>query len=174
MLPPEAVVGGTLAEGRTVAAASLYLTIDPQSLEVVATESRVEEVPIAANLRLSDLDTRLTEDAVVRGEVAGPHGADLLLLWRLARNLKVLRGAGDERTDKLDFTIRVVRGSPPGQGSDTRVSIEPRRRGTPVDTVVSELMIHVNNSWGNTGPTISAKQVGEVRAGSKAPQGAAH
>jgi exoribonuclease-2 len=139
MLPPEAVERTTLAEGRTVAAASLYLVVDPQTLEVLETDSRLEEVPIAANLRLADLDTRLNEEAVARGEVAGTHGPELLLLWRLARNLKVLRGAGDERTDKLDYTIRVQAG---------RVSIEPRRRGTPVDTVVSELMIHVNAAWG--------------------------
>jgi exoribonuclease-2 len=51
----------------------------------------------------------------------------------------VLRGAGEEKSDRPDYTIRVDAG---------RVSIEQRHRGTPVDTVVSELMIHVNSTWG--------------------------
>ena len=32
--------------------------------------------------------------------------------------------------------------------AEGRVSIHARRRGTPVDTLVSELMIHVNSTWG--------------------------
>jgi len=48
MLPPDAVESATLSEGRSVAAASLYLTLDPQSLEVLATDSRLEEVSISA------------------------------------------------------------------------------------------------------------------------------
>jgi exoribonuclease-2 len=139
MLPGPAVEAATLAEGRRVPAASLYLVVDPETLEVVASESRLEVVPIAANLRLSDLDTRLTEDAVVAGKVEGPHGEDLFALWKLAKFLRARRGAADEKGDRLDYTFRVAAG---------RVSIEPRRRGTPVDTLVSELMIHVNSTWG--------------------------
>jgi exoribonuclease-2 len=139
MLPEGAVERGTLAAGRSVPALSLYLDLDAASLEVRATESRLERVRIADNLRLGDLDTRLTEDAVARGHVEGLHGDDLLLLWKFARLLKVARGAGDEKAERPDYTIRVAAG---------RVAIEQRHRGTPVDTVVSELMIHVNATWG--------------------------
>ncbi len=139
MLPGDAVAAATLAEGRTVAAASLYLTVDATSLEVRATESRLERVPIASNLRLADLDLRLSQEAVAEGRVEGPHGDDLLTLWKLARALRAARGAGEEKGDRLDYTFRVA---------DGRVAIEPRRRGTPVDTLVSELMIHVNSTWG--------------------------
>jgi exoribonuclease-2 len=96
-------------------------------------------VRIADNLRLAELDLRLNDDSVAAGKVEGPHGEDLFALWRLARVLKALRGAGDERTDRPDYNIRVA---------DGRVSIETRRRGTPVDTLVAELMIHVNSTWG--------------------------
>ena len=139
MLPEAAVASATLAQGGRVPAASLYLTVDPVSMEVRETSSRLERVAIAANLRLDELDTRMSDEAVASGRIAGEHGEDLLVLWRLARVLKALRGAGDERTDRLDYNFRVV---------DGRVSIDPRRRGSPVDTLVAELMIHVNSAWG--------------------------
>ena len=139
MLPEDAVRQATLAEGRRVPAASLYLEVDEQSLEVRSTHSQLEWVDVADNLRLTDLDGRLTEESVAAGQVEGPHGADLFTLWRLAKFLKAARGAGDEKTDRLDYTFRVTAG---------RVAIEPRRRGTPVDTLVAELMIHVNSTWG--------------------------
>ena len=139
MLPAEAVDVSTLAQGRRVAAASLYLVVDPVSMEILESESRLEEVHIVANLRLAELDQRLNEDAVAAGKVEGPCGDDLFALWRLAKSLKALRGAGDERIDRPDYNIRVATG---------HVSIETRRRGTPVDTLVAELMIHVNSTWG--------------------------
>ncbi len=139
MLPGDAVEKATLAAGRRVAAASLYLDVDPVSHEVAGTESRLEWVAIADNLRLAELDQRLNEESVSQGRIEGAHGGDLLALWKLARVLKAARGAGEERTDRLDYTIRVSGG---------RVAIEPRRRGTPVDTLVAELMIHVNSTWG--------------------------
>ena len=139
MLPEAAVERATLAAGRRVAAASLYLDVDPVSQEIAGSESRMEWVTIADNLRLADLDQRLDEAAVARGSIEGVHGEDLLALWKLAKFLKAARGAGDERTDRLDYTFRVDAG---------RVAIEPRRRGTPVDTLVAELMIHVNSTWG--------------------------
>ncbi len=139
MLPEAAVERATLAAGRRVAAASLYLDVDPVSQEIAGSESRMEWVTIADNLRLADLDQRLDEAAVARGSIEGVHGEDLFALWKLAKFLKAARGAGDERTDRLDYTFRVDAG---------RVAIEPRRRGTPVDTLVAELMIHVNSTWG--------------------------
>ena len=139
MLPSEAVARATLAAGTTVPVASLYLTVDAESMEVKSSESRIERILIADNLRLAELDTRLNEETVAAGRVEGAHGEDLLTLWKLAKFLKAARGAGDEKSDRLDYTFRVA---------DGRVSIEPRRRGTPVDMLVAELMIHVNSTWG--------------------------
>jgi len=118
---------------------SLYLTLDGEGLAVASSESRLEWITVADNLRLSDLDARMEEAAVASGTIAGAHGEDLYALWRLARALKALRGAGQEKSERLDYTFRVA---------DGRVSIEPRRRGSPVDTLVSELMILLNSTWG--------------------------
>lgn len=139
MLPATAVEGATLAAGRRVPAASLYLTVDAASLEVRASESRLEWIRVAENLRLSDLDRRMTGEAIAAGAIGGARGAELLKLWKVAKFLKARRGAGDERPERLDYTFRVEAG---------RVAIVPRPRGTPVDTLVAELMILVNSTWG--------------------------
>jgi exoribonuclease-2 len=139
MLPEDAVLEATLAEGRRVPAVSLYLTIDPDSLAISHADSRIEWIAIETNLRLGELDARLNDAALAAGRIEGPHGEDLLLLSRLATRLKADRGAAAERPDRVDYTIRVAGG---------RVAIEPRARGTPVDTLVAELMIHVNATWG--------------------------
>jgi exoribonuclease-2 len=139
MLPEDVVAQATLSEGRHAPSASLYLELDPETLAILATESRFEEVGVASNLRIVELETRLNDEAVNAGRVEGPHGDDLLLLWKLARRLKAARGAADEPPGRVDYTIRVAEG---------RVAIEPRRRSTPIDTLVAELMIHVNSSWG--------------------------
>ena len=156
MLPEGAIAEATLAEGKTVPAASLYLDLDADTLEIAATSSRLERVAIATNLRIAELETRLHEVSLAAGRVEGSHGEDLLLLWRLARKLRAGRGAGEEKGEKLDYTFRV---------QDGRVAIEPRRRGTPIDVLVSELMIHVNSSWGRMlaeagVPAIYRNQVG--------------
>jgi exoribonuclease-2 len=139
MLPESTVERATLAAGRRVPTASLYLDVDPSTFAITATESRMEWITVADNLRLSELDARLNDETIAAGRIEGIHGDDLLTLWKLARSLKAARGAAEERPDRLDYTIRVNAG---------RVSIEPRRRGTPVDTLVAELMIHVNATWG--------------------------
>ena len=139
MLPEAAVAQATLAAGRRVPAASLYLDVDPASLAIAGSESRLDWITVSDNLRLAELDQRLNEQTVVEGRVEGPHGEDLFTLWRLAKLLKAARGAAEERADRPDYNIRV---------SEGRVAIEQRRRGTPVDTLVAELMILVNATWG--------------------------
>jgi len=139
MLPEAAIAEATLSAGREVAAASLYLDLDPDTLVIAGSQSRLELVPIATNLRIAELETRLHAESLAAGTVEGEHGEDLVLLWRLACKLRAGRGAGEEKSEKLDYTFRVEAG---------RVTIEPRRRGTPIDLLVSELMIHVNATWG--------------------------
>lgn len=139
MLPEAAIAEATLGEGREVPTVSLYLDLDPDTLAIAGVESRLERIAIATNLRIAELETRLHEESLAAGKVEGSHGEDLLLLWRLAKKLRAARGAGEEKSEKLDYTFRVEGG---------RVAIEPRRRGTPIDVLVSELMIHVNASWG--------------------------
>src|SRR5690606_2987202 len=63
MLPDEVVYGFTLAEGRDCPAVSLYLDVTP-GLAIVGEESRVEIVPIVANLRHHDIEPVFNDDTV--------------------------------------------------------------------------------------------------------------
>jgi exoribonuclease R len=56
MLPDEVVQTYTLDEGPRLPAVSLYVTLDEATLEIKATETKLERVPIAANLRHDQLD----------------------------------------------------------------------------------------------------------------------
>jgi exoribonuclease II len=61
MLPDEVVQAYTLQEGRDCPAVSLYATFDEATLVLKETQTRLERVPIVANLRHDRLDAVVTE-----------------------------------------------------------------------------------------------------------------
>ncbi len=67
MLPDAVVDAFTLAEGRDAAVVSLYLTIDETTLATLASETRLERVRIAANLRHDVLEARSTTATLAAG-----------------------------------------------------------------------------------------------------------
>lgn len=139
MLPADAIAVGTLDAGATPAVVSMYVTLDAD-LAVQGSHSVVERVPIAANLRIDTLETRFNTAALEAGRIEGEFGAELLLLWRFATQLKILRGeSAEDLSGRVDYGFKVEAG---------RVEITTRQRGNPIDTTVSELMIYVNSAWG--------------------------
>ena len=70
MLPDAVVQAYTLVEGSDCPALSLYVTLDEATLEVRGTETRIERVPIAANLRHDQLDEVVTEASLTGEAVA--------------------------------------------------------------------------------------------------------
>ncbi|MEG2976998.1 MAG: RNB domain-containing ribonuclease, partial [Comamonas sp.] len=62
MLPDEVVQIYTLDEGRANPAVSLYVTINEETLETVASETRLERVPVDVNFRYDKLDHIVTEE----------------------------------------------------------------------------------------------------------------
>ena len=92
MLPEAVVQAYTLDEGRDCPAVSLYVTLDEATLAVKKSETRLERVPIAANLRHDQLDEVITE-ATLTGEAVAdyPFAAELAFCFRLARQLKAAR-----------------------------------------------------------------------------------
>ena len=73
------------------------------------------------------------------------------MLWKLASHLAAERGKAD--IARIDYSYYVDWDA----GDDGRVAIVPRPRGSPLDKLVAELMIHVNNSWGRLlGPRAGA------------------
>ncbi|MBL8348621.1 MAG: RNB domain-containing ribonuclease [Rubrivivax sp.] len=170
MLPAEVVEAYTLTEGRDCPAVSLYATIDEATLELRGTETKLERVPVVANLRHDLLDAVITEETLERvstgtvaPETAGfPFAAELAFAHRLARALKaqreVVRGK-PENFNRPDYSFKLEReaaadGAPPDAREPSeptgneRVSITPRRRGAPLDLVVAEAMILANSTWG--------------------------
>ncbi|REM38718.1 RNB domain-containing ribonuclease, partial [Mycobacterium tuberculosis] len=61
MLPDEVVDTYTLLEGGDRPAVSLYARFDEATLELQGTETKLERVPIVANLRHDQLDTVVTQ-----------------------------------------------------------------------------------------------------------------
>ncbi|HYD95624.1 MAG TPA: RNB domain-containing ribonuclease [Noviherbaspirillum sp.] len=146
MLPDELVESFTLAEGRTCPAVSLYATLDPSDWSVVATETRAEAVPIAANLRHNDLDEMVTEESLAAGSGDYAHKSEIGLLWQWAQVLEMGRmakresfGLKPEQANRVDFNFYV---------EDDVVTILRRKRGAPLDKIVAELMIFANSTWG--------------------------
>ena len=154
MLPDEVVQAYTLAEGRDCPALSLYVTLDEATLEVRGHESKVERVPIAANLRHDKLDAVVTEASLTGAAPADyVFAPELAFAFRLAQALKarreVVRGK-PESFNRPDYNFRLAReegdeGEP--RGHET-VQISTRQRGAPLDLIVAEAMILANSTWG--------------------------
>ena len=146
MLPDAAVEGFTLAAGRDCAAVSLYLDVSA-ALAITAHESRIERVPIVANLRHHDIEPLFNEQTLEHGVPDFAWKQPLMLLWDLATVLEAGRGKAGSAPVQYDFNFYVdwqtVTGDGPGY-----ISISRRQRGSPLDKLVSELMILANATWG--------------------------
>ena len=162
MLPDSVVQHYTLAQGKECPALSLYVQLNEATLAVQSTETRLERVPIAHNLRHDQLDSFVTEEWLLgsgtepRNLIEKPpqplydlHEA-LSFLHRLALCLKAQREqvrGKPEVFSRPDYNFRVaVESSSPG--GDEAVDITIRRRGAPLDLIVAECMILANSTWG--------------------------
>jgi len=137
MLPDDVVQRYSLDHGGERVAVSLYFDVGPD-WSVAARHTRLERVPVAANLRHAQYDA--LNDLFESDARAGlPYEEDLHALWRVALALEAKRGRPSAGAIALDYSFYV---------EDGRVRIVPRRRGAPLDKLVSELMILANSSWG--------------------------
>ena len=155
MLPDEVVQAYTLIEGRDCPAVSVYFTFDEATLALQGAETRLERVPIKANLRHDQLDEVVTASSLTGESVADYLFApELAFTFRLARHLKaareVVRGK-PENFNRPDYNFKLERdgASPVGEPQgDEAVRISERKRGAPLDLIVSEAMILANSHWG--------------------------
>ncbi len=151
MLPAEVVEAYTLTEGRDCPAVSLYVHFNEATLEVTHTETRLEQVPIAANLRHDQLDTQVTASALTGDTPANyPFAPELAFAYRLAQHLKaareVVRGK-PENFNRPDYNFHLEGAGGEPRGDET-VHISTRQRGAPLDLIVAEAMILANSTWG--------------------------
>ena len=139
MLPNSVIERYTLCEGRVVPAVSLYLDI-ASDLRLRGTRSAVEQVRIAANLRHDTLEQQFNEEGIAAGRRDFPFADALHVLWDLACVLEAGRGRPElARVVQMDYNFYV---------DGDRVRIVARKRGSPVDKLVAEMMIFVNSEWG--------------------------
>jgi exoribonuclease-2 len=145
MLPEDIVERFTLAEGRTAPAVSLYLDV-ASDLRITGRETKLEWVPVAANLRHHDIEPLFNEATLADGLPEFPFRDELKKLWELASVLEAGRGAAGQQNRKdYNFHVDWDVTTPEGAG---RISIDERSRGSPLDTLVAELMIVANSTWG--------------------------
>ena len=159
MLPDDVVQTYTLQEGRDCPAVSLYVSFDETTFEIKGSETKIERVPIAANLRHDKLDGVITETTLT-GEAPADYAfaKELAFAFRLAKHLKaqreIVRGK-PENFNRPDYTFKLLSDQGENTMSDgiepkgsEQVVIGTRQRGSPLDLIVAEAMILANSTWG--------------------------
>jgi exoribonuclease-2 len=116
------------------------MEVDEQ-LQFKSHETRLERIYISDNLRIETLEPYFNERTVLDFSGDYPYKSELLWLWQLSNILEVRRGKEDSmRSIQLDHSIRI--------DSMQKVQILTRKRGSPIDKLVAELMILANQHWG--------------------------
>ena len=145
MLPDAVVERFTLQAGRNCPALSLYLTVSPE-LEITGHESRLERVPVAANLRHHELEPVFNAETLQGGLGDFAFRDELTLLWQLANACEGRRGKPSAAQGFHDYNFAID--GDLANPERCRVEISERKRGSPLDKLVAELMIVANSTWG--------------------------
>jgi exoribonuclease-2 len=158
MLPEDVIARFSLDHGGELPAVSLYVDFD-ERFAVRARHTRVERVPVVANLRHAQYDA-LNAAFEAGGGLGLPHEEELRTLWRAALALEARRGRPNAGAAPVEYTFHV---------EDQHVRIVPRKRGAPLDRLVAEMMILVNSAWGellaerDTAAIYRVQSTGKVR-----------
>lgn len=148
MQPDNVIQAFSLDAGRPVPAVSLYVTADPRTGAIEASETRLERIVVRENLRHNDLDAQISEAALADPDAPLAYGHWLRPLWQLAQALgaqrEAVRGKPENNT-RVEYSF-YLDGSP--DDPDTPVRLVPRQRNAPLDRMVAEYMILANNIWG--------------------------
>ena len=142
MLPPEWVAAFSLDAGAYRPALSMYVDVAADFSIIGAPQCCLEQVYIADNLRIQAIEPHFNHQTGTTEPVqaAFAHHEDLVWLLAWARQRLQARGKYDPtRPPQYDYSIEL--------DAAERVSIGVRERGSPVDTVVSEMMILANSTW---------------------------
>ena len=166
MLPDPVVERFTLSAGHTRPALSLYLDLSP-ALAVTRHETRIEQVPVVANLRHHDIEPLFNEESLTSGHAEDyPWKRELTLLWELATVLEAGRGKASSQPQQTDFSFYVDWQSESRDGPGF-VTITERQRGSPMDKLVAEMMILANATWGKLLADSGVSGLYRVQAGGK-------
>ncbi len=141
MLPENWITAFSLDAGAYRPAVSIYFDVDGE-FNVGEPTCKIEAVNIAANLRIQAIEPHFNAETGLdqAGEMMFAHHQDLIWFYQFATALQKARGKYEpDRAPQYDYSIEL--------DEEGNVSVVRRERGSPIDTLVSEMMILANSTW---------------------------
>ena len=141
MLPENWIAAFSLDAGAYRPSISIYFDVDSE-FNVGAPTCKIEAVNIAENLRIQTIEPHFNAKTGLdeAGEMMFAHHQDLIWFYQFAIALQKARGKYEpDRAPQYDYSIEL--------DEEGNVSVVRRERGSPIDTLVSEMMILANSTW---------------------------
>ena len=141
MLPENWIAAFSLDAGAYRPAVSIYFDVDSE-FNVGEPTCKIEAVNIAENLRIQTIEPHFNAETGLdeAGEMMFAHHQDLIWFHQFAVALQKARGKYEpDRAPQYDYSIEL--------DEEGNVSVVRRERGSPIDTLVSEMMILANSTW---------------------------
>ena len=141
MLPENWIAAFSLDAGAYRPAVSIYFDVDSE-FNVGEPTCKIEAVNIAENLRIQTIEPHFNTETGLdeAGEMMFAHHQDLIWFHQFAVALQKARGKYEpDRAPQYDYSIEL--------DEEGNVSVVRRERGSPIDTLVSEMMILANSTW---------------------------
>ena len=141
MLPENWIAAFSLDAGAYRPSISIYFDVDNE-FNVGAPTCKIEAVNIAENLRIQTIEPHFNAETGLdeAGEMMFAHHQDLIWFYQFAIALQKARGKYEpDRAPQYDYSIEL--------DEEGNVSVIRRERGSPIDTLVSEMMILANSTW---------------------------
>ena len=141
MLPENWIAAFSLDAGAYRPSISIYFDVDSE-FNVGAPTCKIEAVNIAENLRIQTIEPHFNAETGLdeAGEMMFAHHQDLIWFYQFAIALQKARGKYEpDRAPQYDYSIEL--------DEEGNVSVVRRERGSPIDMLVSEMMILANSTW---------------------------
>ena len=141
MLPENWIAAFSLDAGAYRPAISIYFDVDGE-FNVGEPTCKIEAVNIAENLRIQTIEPHFNTETGLdeAGEMMFAHHQDLIWFYQFAVALQKARGKYEpDRAPQYDYSIELDEAG--------KVSVVRRERGSPIDMLVSEMMILANSTW---------------------------
>ena len=141
MLPENWIAAFSLDAGAYRPAVSIYFDVDSK-FNVGEPTCKIEAVNIAENLRIQTIEPHFNAETGLdeAGEMMFAHHQDLIWFYQFAVALQKARGKYEpDRAPQYDYSIEL--------DEEGKVSVVRRERGSPIDMLVSEMMILANSTW---------------------------
>ena len=141
MLPENWIAAFSLDAGAYRPAVSIYFDVDGE-FNVGEPTCKIEAVNIAENLRIQTIEPHFNAETGLdeAGEMMFAHHQDLIWFHQFAIALQKARGKYEpDRAPQYDYSIEL--------DEEGKVSVVRRERGSPIDMLVSEMMILANSTW---------------------------